>query len=258
MKEEFVAADASGNRMAVFNRSISWSAIVAGLVVAMVSQILLTMIGVAVGAATINPMQESNPADGLGTGALVWWFVTALISLYLGARVAGRMSGVITRREGGMHGFLMWCTSTVVMFMIAGTVAGGVFGTGAIGAMSNPNAQNKVKSTIEELNPNDNQNNVPYQMNRTENQSGTQYGAGIDNNQNVTPSPAQESRAREAGEEAADKTSKGSLLTLVTLLLGAAVCFWSGSRAVPNDFGPPAERDRRVPGGVVPTQPLKG
>jgi len=253
MKEEFVAADASGNRLAVFNRSISWSAIVAGLVVALVSQILLTMIGVAIGAATINPMSESNPTDGLGKGAMIWWFVTALISLFLGARVAGRMSGVITRKEGGMHGFLMWCTSTVLTFMVAGTMLGGIFGTGAIGAMTNPNAKNKVKSTI---------NSIEGQT-----QQGSGYGATqpdvnnpnrVDNNQPGTVSPSTEANVRETGEKVADNTAKGSLLALITLLIGAAVCFWSGSRAVPRDFGPPSERDRRVPGGALPTEPLKG
>jgi hypothetical protein len=271
MKEEFVAADATGSRMAVFNRSISWSAIVSGLVVAMVSQILLTMIGVAIGAATINPTSESNPADGLGTGALIWWFVTALISLYLGARVAGRMSGVVTRREGGYHGFLMWCTSTVIMFMVAGTVLGGIFGTGATGAMgflTNTNAQNKIKSSIDQLDGReDGPSGSMANLNRTENTYGaTQQSAPtdpnnpnrVDNNVNNNPvTPSDEARVRETGEKVASGTAKGALITLFTLLIGAAVCYWSGSRAVPHDFGP-AERDRRVPGGAVPAEPLKG
>jgi hypothetical protein len=273
MKEEFVQADASGTRLAVFNRSISWSAVTAGLVVAMVSQILLTMIGVAIGAATIQPTQESNPANGLGTGAAIWWIVTALLSLFIGARVAGKASGVTTRREGGVHGFLMWCTSTVFLFMIAGTMLGGVFGTGAMmgaGALTNPNAQQKIKSSLNQVegrtpgndyssNPTT-QGTAPTTVGQTD-----QYGSDNTNvnrteNNNNPPliNSPQEAQARETGEKAARTTTKGALWTLLALIIGALVCYWSGSMAVPKDFTPPTERDRRVPGGAVPTHPVSG
>ena len=54
-------------------RRISWGAIFAGLIVTLVCQILLTMLGVAIGAATIEPIQEQKPLEGLGTGAALWW-----------------------------------------------------------------------------------------------------------------------------------------------------------------------------------------
>jgi hypothetical protein len=153
MKQDYTATDEYVRAPLFTGRYLSWSAIAAGLVVALVCQILLTMLGVSIGAATINPTQESNPAEGLGVGAGIWWFVTGLVSLFVGAYVAGRVSGVARKKTGALHGFLMWCTATALTFMVAGTVMGGMFGTGfsaLSGAVSNPQNRSELMSEIEE------------------------------------------------------------------------------------------------------------
>src|SRR5688572_2691062 len=147
MKEEYIAAEVTEVRRP-FYRHVSWSAIAAGLAVAMVVQIVLTMLGVSIGAATIQPLEENNPVEGLGIGAGIWWFITGLISLFVGAFVAGRLAGVFRKKDGALHGFLMWSTATVVAFSIAG-VAGGFFGTGAMSAMSEPENRNQAMSGLE-------------------------------------------------------------------------------------------------------------
>ena len=148
MKEEFIAAEVTEVHRP-FYRHVSWSAIAAGLAVAMVVQIILTMLGVSIGAATVQPLEERNPVEGLGVGAGIWWFVTGLISLFVGAFVAGRLAGVFRRKDGALHGFLMWSTATVVAFVIAG-MAGGFFGTGAMSAMGEPSTRHKVMNEVDE------------------------------------------------------------------------------------------------------------
>ncbi|HEX6791602.1 MAG TPA: TIGR04086 family membrane protein [Candidatus Krumholzibacteria bacterium] len=147
MKEEYVVTETTNGR-AFFGRYVSWSAIAAGLVVALVMQILLTMLGVAIGAATIQPLEERNPVEGLGTGASIWWFVTALISLFVGAFVAGRLSHTARKKTGALHGFLMWGTATVFTFMVAGTMLGGMFATG-FSAISQPGNRHELKNQYE-------------------------------------------------------------------------------------------------------------
>src|SRR5262245_35491040 len=81
-------------------RRISWGAIIAGLIVTLVCQILLSMLGVAIGASSIEPLQEQKPLEGLGMSAAIWWIVSSLISLFLGGCVAGRLAGVPRKADG--------------------------------------------------------------------------------------------------------------------------------------------------------------
>ena len=132
-REEYVSND-TATRSTVFGRHVSWSAIVAGLVVAMIAQILFMLIGIAIGAASVEPARGLSAVEDFGAGAAMWWIVTSLISLFLGAMTAGRLAGVVRKKDGALHGFLMWSAATVVTFLVAGTVLGGLFG-GAFGAL---------------------------------------------------------------------------------------------------------------------------
>src|SRR5436190_6862240 len=135
MKEEVVhtttsypSTTAYPNVAPNYTRRISWGAIIAGLIVALVTQILLAMLGVAIGAATIDPIQEQRPLEGLGTGAAIWWIVSSLISLFLGGCVAGRLAGVPRKGDGALHGIVMWGAATLITFLLVGTAIGGLFG----------------------------------------------------------------------------------------------------------------------------------
>ena len=81
MKEEVYAESTVLNPAASLVRRVSWGAIFAGLVVTIVIQLTLTLLGVAIGAATIDPLRERNPAEGLGVSSAIWLTVSALISI---------------------------------------------------------------------------------------------------------------------------------------------------------------------------------
>src|SRR3954469_4669797 len=87
-------------------RRVSWGAIFAGLFVTIVVEMILTLLGAAIGAATINPRTEANPTQGLGIGSAIWLLISSLISLFCGAYVAGRLSGGPRRSDGLLHGVL--------------------------------------------------------------------------------------------------------------------------------------------------------
>src|SRR5688572_18893536 len=61
-----------------FLRRVSWGAIFAGAVIAMVCQLALTCLGLAIGLGTINPYTETGTMQGLGVGALVWMLLTTI------------------------------------------------------------------------------------------------------------------------------------------------------------------------------------
>lgn len=112
---------------------VSWGAILGGGLTALAISVILNLLGIGLGFTAINPVAESDPFSGLGTGTIIWWIVSNLIALFLGGMVAGRMAGFISKTDGGLHGFLSWCLYTVVLlFFITTTISsiiGGVTGT---------------------------------------------------------------------------------------------------------------------------------
>lgn len=116
-------------------RRISWGAVFAGTVLALVLQLSLSLLGLGIGLGTIDPLQEQNPMSGIGTGAIIWWVVSMLVSLYLGATVASRLAGMPRPTDGLLHGLLTWSLVTLLTFYLLTTAVGRIIGgvTGVAG-----------------------------------------------------------------------------------------------------------------------------
>ena len=99
---------------------LSWGAIIAGLVVAVSIQIVLTLLGIAIGFDVWNP---GDRVGGLGMALGIWTIVAGLIALFVGGMVTGRLAGILTRGDGALHGLVLWGISTLVA---AWLVASGV------------------------------------------------------------------------------------------------------------------------------------
>lgn len=131
---------------------LSWGAIWAGLVIATVVQIVLSVLGMAIGLSAYDPGADS--LGGFGIGAAIWFIATAIISLFLGGMALGRLAGILKRKDGVLHGIVMWGMSTLLAVwmvangvgMLVGTtmntltrttsavVSGAVAATGSVGA----------------------------------------------------------------------------------------------------------------------------
>jgi hypothetical protein len=111
-------------------RHISWGAIVAGVAIALVTMLALNMLGLALGAATINPATDATPVEpGLGTGAMIWLAASNLISLFLGGYVAGRMSGLANDTDGAIHGLVTFGAVVLLGLTVATTTIGNIANT---------------------------------------------------------------------------------------------------------------------------------
>lgn len=128
MREEIYSETLTARSPAFLFRRVSWGAIFAGVIVTIVIQLTLTLLGVAIGAGTIDPLQESNPAHGLAMGSAVWLLVTGLVSLFIGAFVAGRLCGGPRQPDGMLHGVVTWSVSTLVTIFAIASTAGMVLG----------------------------------------------------------------------------------------------------------------------------------
>ena len=104
---------------------VSWSSVLAGSASALVTYLVLSVLGTAIGASAIDPMEAGNPLQGFGTGAGIWLFVSTLLAIAAGAFVAGRTAP----DRGGLHGVLTWTLTTLLTTWLLAALASGVVGT---------------------------------------------------------------------------------------------------------------------------------
>ena len=116
---------------------ISWGSIVAGVVVALVAQLLLSILGLGIGLATVDPSSSGSPsATTLSIGAALWWVLSGVLASAIGGFLAGRLSGKPTPTTAGYHGLVTWSVTTLVIVFLLSSTVGGILG-GAFGAVTN-------------------------------------------------------------------------------------------------------------------------
>jgi hypothetical protein len=93
-------------------RRVSWGAIFAGAVVAVVTLITLSLLGLGIGIGAIDPY-AADPMRGIGVGAIIWWVLTNLIAIFIGAWFASRLAGVPKPKESIMNGLVTWGVYTL-------------------------------------------------------------------------------------------------------------------------------------------------
>jgi hypothetical protein len=123
-----VETQAAGGR--TFPR-LHWSAVIAGVFLALAAHIVMGLVGAALGFA-------AEPADsrGVGAAAAIWALATPFVATLLGAWLAARMAGAEDDRAANVHGVLVWSIGLVAgALFLAGTMAAGAMtaGTAASG-----------------------------------------------------------------------------------------------------------------------------
>lgn len=114
-------------------RRVSWGAIFAGFFVTMVVQLTLTLLGTAFGAASLDSMRDHQNGQKMAIASGVWLLATGLVSIWVGACVAGRLSGGPRRADGLIHGIVTWSVSTCATLALLATTLGAIIGgTGAL------------------------------------------------------------------------------------------------------------------------------
>ena len=94
---------------------LSWGGIFAGLVVAIGLEVTFGLLGIGLGI-------------DIGTGAALWAAGSALVALFLGGLVTGRLAGVLKMKDGLLHGVVLWGLSTVATFWLVWNGLGFVLG----------------------------------------------------------------------------------------------------------------------------------
>jgi hypothetical protein len=125
---------------------VHWGPIIAGLVTAFTTLLLLSLLGLAVGLTTVNAgtaaAQGGPPADA-GRNSAIWAAISGIVAFVLGGYVAGRTAAIFNRGWGALNGALVFMLAVPLILWLAGQGLGTVLGSlgNLSGALaSNPSA----------------------------------------------------------------------------------------------------------------------
>ncbi|KJB90546.1 hypothetical protein [Skermanella aerolata] len=117
---------------------------IAGAIVSLVTHLILNMIGIGIGASTLDVAAADNPAAStFSIGAAIWWTVSGIVAAFVGGYSAGRLSGKPKDSTASWHGLVTWALTTLMIFWLLTSAVGGVLGgiyntvSGVVGGIGN-------------------------------------------------------------------------------------------------------------------------
>jgi hypothetical protein len=193
---------------------ISWGSIFAGAVTAFSLHLVLSLFGVGVGLTTLDPATGDNPSgQALGAGAIAWWSISALISLFVGGYLAGRTAVTF---NGFVHGMITWATVNLVSALLLGTAVGGALANStSLGQLADQRSPQWRQHGANPAAPAD----------RGLQDGGSRAGNATGNAEDRAPSDPQ---TREDAQVAAKRSGSSAMGAALALVLGAIAAGFGG------------------------------
>lgn len=131
------------NRAVVFDRRqphLHWSAIIAGTICSIGFWILLQLLGLGLGLASVDTT-DTGSLRSAGIGTTTWSLISPLIAMFFGGMLAGRLAQTYDRKLAAGHGVVMWALTSIlglstIMWLVSqiaqGAAAMDRVGSGAI------------------------------------------------------------------------------------------------------------------------------
>ncbi|MGH2413695.1 MAG: hypothetical protein ACRDEA_08395 [Microcystaceae cyanobacterium] len=118
-----------------YHDRVRWGPIIAGLVVAISAQLILSSIGAAIGLSSIagSDAPRSNAGD-VGSAVGIWSIISLLISLFLGGWLTARACGPMNRNTALLNGAILWATTLTISAWLLSSGVSGAFGVVASNA----------------------------------------------------------------------------------------------------------------------------
>ncbi len=118
--------------VADYHDRVRWGPIIAGLVVALVSQLILAALGAAIGATGIaNSGAPRTDLGGTGQAVGIWSIISLLISLFLGSWTMARSCGPMNRNTALLNASILWATTLALSAYLLASGVTGAFGLAA-------------------------------------------------------------------------------------------------------------------------------
>ncbi|MFN6564001.1 MAG: hypothetical protein RMY28_030000 [Nostoc sp. ChiSLP01] len=122
-------------RVGEYHDLVRWGPIIAGLLVALATQLILSAIIGAVAAGTVegSGAPRSIAPNAAGNAGL-WSTIALLISLFTGGWVTARACGPMNRNTALLNGAILWATTLAVSSWLLANGVTGAFGVAASNA----------------------------------------------------------------------------------------------------------------------------
>jgi hypothetical protein len=128
---------------------ISWGSVLAGAVVAGASVVLLSLLGVAIGAGGLRFTQTTaSDVASYGLGAGIWTAVNLILSLAFGGYVAARLSGTHSHLDAELHGITVWAVALLFITVLLAQAIGSILGTVASTASTAVGGATSIASVV--------------------------------------------------------------------------------------------------------------
>lgn len=244
---------------------VCFRSVIAGLFIAAFTYVLLTALGAGVGGLTASNFvrTEEGSAAGLATGLGLWLGLSAVISLFIGAYFAVRITKFTTRKAGVSNGMVLASIFMLLMVWGIGSGVGGVAkglaqtalaaSTTAASLSSNPMIQDTVQRAIGTSNLKSSPSEVAQgltarlvQGNTDSAKSYLAYQTGqseAEVDQKVAQMKTEfDQKAKIVAEKTADGVATAGWSLFVTLLLGMVSASIGGATAARKNLELPMTR----------------
>jgi len=120
-----------------YHDQVRWGPIIAGLTVALSTQLVLSALGLAIGSSNIGGSGEPRTIAGdVGVGVGIWSIISLLISLFAGGWTAARTAGRMNRNTALLNGAVLWASTLALSAWLLSSGVSGAFGIAASNAGS--------------------------------------------------------------------------------------------------------------------------
>jgi hypothetical protein len=131
-----------------YHDQVRWGPIVAGLVTALSTQLVLSALGVAIGMSSIGGSgAPRSEAGGVGMNIGIWSIISLLISLFVGGWITARTAGRMSRNAALLNGAILWASTLALSAWLLSSGVTGAFGLAASNASSLINQAQQTPTT---------------------------------------------------------------------------------------------------------------
>jgi hypothetical protein len=110
---------------------IRWGPIIAGIFVAIATQLVLSALGAAIG---LSVGASGTAAESVGIGVGIWAIISLLVALFLGSWVTAAGCSPMNKKTAMLHGLILWATTLALSAWLLASGVSGAFGLAASNA----------------------------------------------------------------------------------------------------------------------------
>jgi hypothetical protein len=118
-------ADARDHDAVQMKNRVQFGPIVAGILTAIATMLILTVLGLAIGASALEPR---DVGQSVGTGAAIYGIVSAIISFFIGGWVAAKTAAVAGAGSGLINGLMVGAGILALVLWLTGSGVGAAIG----------------------------------------------------------------------------------------------------------------------------------